>query len=151
MQELFQNLLSLHIIAGFGAIFAFGYFWLQLKNPEYKQKALKILSAVGALSIFASWIIGGYYYLYWYGAKVKPAILVGDWPWAHKLIMESKEHIFLIIPLLSIVLLLNAILIPKEQIMSDLKLKTLISRLACVAVCLSIIMAVTGFIISSAH
>lgn len=151
MPELFQNLLSLHIIAGFGAIFAFGYFWLQLKNPEYKQRALKILSAVGALSVFASWVVGGYYYLYWYGAKVKPAILAGAWPWAHKLIMESKEHIFLIIPFLSVTLLICAILIPKEQMINDPKLKTIISRLACVVVCLSIIMAVTGFIISAAH
>ena len=38
-------------------------------------------------SFIISWISGAYYYVLYYGTAVKPVIVAGDYPWAHKIIM----------------------------------------------------------------
>ena len=43
----------------------------------------------------AAWILGGYWYVKFYGAE-KAIILAGPWPWAHSFFMETKEHLFFI-------------------------------------------------------
>lgn len=149
MPELFKNLLSLHLLLGTGAIFAFGYAWMTFKNPDYKITNIKILSILGTLAIFSSWITGGYYYLHYYGSSVKPAILAGSRPWAHRLIMEAKEHIFLILPFLAIVTLI-AVLLSEDKLKTDPQIKKYISALFALGTILSILMMIMGFIISSA-
>lgn len=148
--ELFKNLLSLHIFLGVGATAAFGYAWMQFKNPDYKMLNVKILSILGALAIFSSWITGGYYYLYYYGANIKPQILAGSQPWAHKLIMETKEHIFLIIPVIAVTILLSVFLL-KDEFQTEPQIKKSVSALLALNAILGILMMVMGFIISGAH
>lgn len=150
MPELFKNLLSFHIFLGVGATAIFGYVWMNLKNPDYKITAVKILSVLGTLALFASWIIGGYYYLYYYGANVKPKILAGSQPWAHKLIMEAKEHIFLIMPFIAIVSLL-AVFLLKDKFETEPQIKKSVSALFALNAILGILMIIMGFIISGAH
>lgn len=149
MPELFQNLLSLHLFLGMGAIFSLGYAWMTFKDPDYKINNIKILSVLGTLAIFSSWVTGGYYYLYHYGSSVKPAILAGSRPWAHRLIMEAKEHIFLILPFLAIVTLI-AVLLSEDKLKTDPQIKKYISALFALSTILSILMMIMGFIISSA-
>lgn len=64
----------------------------------------RIASLAGAILIFAHWLVSGIYYLTYYGAEVKPVIKAGSWPWAHAIIMESKEHVFLFLPFLAILI-----------------------------------------------
>lgn len=150
MPELFKNLLSLHIMLGVIATAVFGYIWLQLRNPEYKLKNIKLYSVAGIFSLFASWVTGGYYYLYYYGSKVKPVILSGNWPWAHKLIMEAKEHIFLIMPFLGLVVLAIVFGLG-EQLKNDLKLKKYLEIVSFLTAGIGAIMIIMGFIISNAY
>lgn len=150
MSQLFQNLLTLHIILGVAATTAFGYVWIQFKNPDYKISGVKILSFFGALAIFSSWAIGGYYYVYYYGSKVKPQILAGSQPWAHKLVMEAKEHIFLIMPIIAVVTLL-AVFILKDKFETDPQIKKSVSALFALNAIFGGLMMIAGFIISGSH
>lgn len=150
MPQLFQNLLSLHIVLGLTATALFGYVWLKLRAEEYNGKIIKISSFLGVASLLASWITGGYYYLYFYGTKVKPLVLAGSTPWAHQLIMEAKEHIFLIMPFLGIVLF-AAVFGLEEQIKIDSKLKKLLIILSLITAGIGVLMAVMGFIISGSY
>jgi len=45
--------------------------------------------------IVLAWILGGFWYVNYYYAD-KAVILKGPWPWAHDLLMETKEHLFFI-------------------------------------------------------
>lgn len=56
-----------------------------------------------AILICASWILGGYWYVHFY-APEKAIILKGPWPWAHNIVMETKEHLFFIPLLLALYL-----------------------------------------------
>jgi hypothetical protein len=48
-------------------------------------------------------VLGGYWYVAYYAAE-KAIILKGPWPFAHKLVMETKEHLFFIPLLLALYL-----------------------------------------------
>ncbi len=65
----------------------------------------KIAALAGVISAVLSWVIAGIYYVVFYGPDVKPAVKSGPWPWAHSIFMESKEHIFLFLPFLAVLLL----------------------------------------------
>ncbi len=151
MPELFKILLSLHISLGVATIIAFGYLWALLKNPETKNMYLKLISLGGFLTLFASWITGGYYYVHYYGKFVKPAILSGSQPFAHKLIMESKEHIFIIIPFLSLVLLSLILKIDFSSANINKNFKITVTRMAMLVEIFLVLMAIMGFIISGAY
>ena len=137
MPTIFSILLTIHIILGVAAIVFLWTIWSKLKS-EYNIKALKIYSVSGTISLFLSWLTGGYYYLYRYGGEVKPQILEGSQPWAHKF------------PFLAIVI---TVIMFKygDDLENDQRLKQLLSRLSLVAATLSALMAIMGFIISSAH
>lgn len=55
--------------------------------------------AVASL-IWLTYFVGGYWYLLHYAAD-KALILAGPWPFAHSIVMETKEHVFLSMPLLA--------------------------------------------------
>jgi len=75
------------------------FLWLA---GEYAAGALSvkrrlIAATLGMIGFIGSWIVGGYYYVKYYGPLVKPVIKAGLAPWAHAIAMEAKEHIFLLI------------------------------------------------------
>lgn len=61
-----------------------------------------VANAVAILMVLA-WIFGGYWYVSFYGAD-KAVILEGPLPWAHSVVMETKEHVFFITLVLAILL-----------------------------------------------
>jgi len=63
-----------------------------------------ILVEIALILFLTSWASGAYYYVIHYGKNVKPIIVAGSYPWAHTFFMEAKEHVFLIIPFLALVL-----------------------------------------------
>lgn len=90
-------LVGLHL--GFGIIGIDAFLWLLgeiLANPR-KRFRLKLAAVIGSVGFILSWIVGGYYYVVFYGNLVKPVILAGVAPWAHTIMMETKEHIFLFV------------------------------------------------------
>lgn len=96
-------LIGLHAGLGELGILAFVWVFIELLNPtETRLKRAKIAAIIGSLSFFLSWISGGYYYVEFYGSIVKPLIKDGPTPWAHSVITETKEHVFLFLPFLSL-------------------------------------------------
>jgi hypothetical protein len=62
-----------------------------------EDNAVRIRRAAIAVVVFMclSWVLAGYWYVNFY-APDKALILKGPWPWAHKIFMETKEHLFFI-------------------------------------------------------
>lgn len=148
MTPLFQNLLIGHVISGLLAIvFSVMVFLGLLKNIGLKK--LKTFSLLGVLGFFFSWILGGYYYVNFYGSSVKPAIKSGNYPWAHGIFMETKEHIFLFIPFLSLVLTLLIWLL-REKIQTESKLKKPAIFLSFLIAALGAAITFMGMLVSGA-
>ncbi len=145
---LVYNLIA-HIILGLMGVIAFYAVWMILLKEKYTLKWPKILAFVGTLSFFSSWVTGGYYYVKFYGKAVKPVILSGKYPWAHTVITESKEHIFLLLPFLSIAVFLTLWLL-ENKIQSDNELKKWTAYLSGLIFILGAIIAFAGVAISSA-
>lgn len=145
---LVYNLIA-HIILGLIGVIAFYAAWVILLREKSPLKWPKILAFIGAVSFWGSWITGGYYYVKFYGKAVKPIILSGKYPWAHTVITESKEHIFLLLPFLSIAVFL-ALRLLEEKIQNDGGLKKWAAYLSGLIFALGAIIAFAGVAISSA-
>ena len=97
-----EVLIMLH--AGLGELGVAAFLWVtvELINPtEQRQRRARIVAWIGLIAFLAAWIVGGYYYVTIYGTAIKPYIKVGPTPWGHTVIMEAKEHIFLLLPFLA--------------------------------------------------
>lgn len=107
-----------------------------------------VAATLGILGFFGAWIIGGYYYVKFYGPLVKPIIKAGSAPWAHAIAMEVKEHVFLFAVPLAITIFLLA-RIDAAQLKS-LGLRKGMILLTVIAAGLGLSLGLMGFIISAA-
>jgi uncharacterized membrane protein len=85
-----------HVVLGFALITLSVIILLGLKNKS------PLVRPLSALSTGISWFLllpAGYLYLIFYPAT-KTLIKAGSWPWAHSVIMETKEHWGLLLPLI---------------------------------------------------
>lgn len=140
-------LIGLHLGFAIMGIDSFAWFIGEVKNNSF-DLGRKISAIIGLTFFSFSWLIGGYYYTNFYGSEVKPIIKEGVAPWAHTIFMETKEHIFLFIVPLAIIVLFLAMLPQKDFETLKLKKETLI--LAGLIVALGLSIGLMGFIISSA-
>ena len=82
----------------------------------------RIASYLAAFLITAGcWIAGGYNYLMVYSSKVKSVILAGPHPWAHEVVMEAKEHIFVFLPIIAFALSITLSTLDKDAFLDDAK------------------------------
>lgn len=141
-------LIGFHLSSAIIGIDAFLWLLGKLKSNEGSQKSIIVTAAVGVVAFIASWLAGGYYYVVYYGTLVKPVIKSGLAPWAHNIIMETKEHIFLfIIPVAVTVLFIT--LLDKKDI-ERLGLRRLAWWLSGSVAMLGLLIGAMGFIISAA-
>jgi hypothetical protein len=136
--------------AGFGELGGLFFLWALVEIINHSPRGLeraRIASGWGVAFIFLSWIAGGYYYVWHYGNVVKPIILSGSVAWAHKIILESKEHIFIFIPVLA---LAGHRTIKGLEINEKTKLLTAAKWLIGIIVLLCFTMAAMGFFVSLA-
>ncbi|MBI2024182.1 hypothetical protein HYT00_02245 [Candidatus Giovannonibacteria bacterium] len=142
-------LIGLHLGFGILGIDAFiWYFGEIIAGASNGHKRIKIASVIGAFSFLASWIFGGYYYVTYYGNLVKPVIKSGMAPWAHNIIMETKEHIFLFLIPLSITAFLLTFIPEKD--FKDNNMKGLALALTGLIVFIGLSIGLMGYIISAA-
>ena len=139
-------LIGLHL--GFAIIGIDAFFWVAGEIIAKANHALrmKLASLIGVAAFAASWLFGGYYYVVYYGSQVKPIIKSGLAPWAHLIVMEAKEHIFLFILPLAITVTLAAFLSKEDFI--GLRRSVLLVTILILSLGLAI--GIMGFIISAA-
>src|SRR3989344_3382411 len=119
--DIFAVLQSKPVLIGFHLGFAIvgidAFLWLlgQFKDNGGLRKSRIMTAAIGVAAFVASWIAGGYYYVIYYGTLVKPVIKSGLAPWAHNIVMETKEHIFLFVIPLAMTVLCITLLEKKEM------------------------------------
>lgn len=74
-----------------------------LNATDANQARTRFFASVAMVCIVLAWILGGYWYTIYY-APEKAIILKGPWPWAHDIVMETKEHLFFIALILALFL-----------------------------------------------
>ena len=116
---LVQGVMMVHVALGvIGIMFAVALFVDVLNVNEGNIERIKKLSLAVAVMIILAYIIGGYWYVVYYGHD-RDIIKAGQCPWAHNYFMEVKEHLFFMMLLLGIYLPIavyrNAPLMEKEK------------------------------------
>ena len=141
-------LIGLHL--GFAIVGIDAFLWLlgKIWDKGGSVKARMITALIGVLAFVASWIAGGYYYVVFYGTLVKPVIKEGLAPWAHNIIMEVKEHIFLFIIPVAITVLFITLLSDDE--IDNLGLRQVSVALTMIVAGLGLLIGAMGFVISAA-
>lgn len=142
-------LIGLHAFLGEAGALAFLWVFIEMFNPsERGLHRARLAAFLGVLFLVGAWIVGGYYYVNTYGAFVKPVIKAGPIPWAHSVITETKEHIFLFLPFLAIYVwgLLRRY---KDEFIQSANKRKAVMIVAILIVLLAFSMAGMGFIISS--
>jgi len=149
MSTLLAAALSLHVIAGIVGVMASYAVTLHLLKKDLSLNFLKISSLLAFLSYLASWFSGGYYYVIYYGGVVKPIIKEGAYPWAHLVMMETKEHAFLMLPFATLVLA-AIFFIAGEQLRTDTAFKRAVLLFAGTVTILATIITIMGMLVSGA-
>jgi len=88
-----------------GEVGALCFLWALVEIINRSEASLaraRIAGCLGVLFLFSSLIAVAYPYWVHYGPVTKSVITAGPMPWAHSLIMESKEHIAILIPVLGL-------------------------------------------------
>lgn len=151
MIPLLQISLITHVILGIIGVVASYAVWLHGVKKIPPIQFLKISAGIAFSSFIFSWIAGAYYYVVYYGTAVKPIIKAGASPWAHNFFMEMKEHVFLLLPFLSLVVF-GMLLVFGEELGKEenSSLKRALSFLSGIVVLLGFLIAASGIIISGA-
>lgn len=142
-------LIAFHAVLGEVGALAFLWVLVEMLDPnESRLRRARFAATLGLVCLIGSWFAGGLHYLTDYATAVKPLIKSGPTPWAHGVITETKEHVFLFLPFLAVLAwsLVNRDL---SEFMSNVKLKRSTLLVAGLIVLLAFAMAGMGFIISS--
>lgn len=138
-------LLIVHVIGGVIAIGMHNVVLMHLlkKAPNYVFVSRVAWSAVALF--FLSWATSAYYYVTYYGSSVKPRILAGAMPAAHTFFMETKEHIFLVLPFLALSIALCTTYLRSNP---DDSLRKSTALLTLVALAIGVATAASGIFVS---
>ena len=141
-------LIGLHL--GFAIIGIDGFLWVlgELIAGVKSMRRILYAAVIGLSGFVLAWFFGGYYYVVYYGTQVKPIIKEGITPWAHSIMMETKEHIFLFLIPLAITATLFAFLNKEEFDKNNFKKSTVWITLLIILIGFAI--GIMGYIISAA-
>ena len=131
----------------------FAYLWVlvELLNPtETRIRRARAAAFSGVVCLLSAWVAGGFYYLNVYGSEIKPVIKASDAQWVHSIVMETKEHVFLFLPLLAIV---TTSLISRfdQELIGNKDARTTVTMLAGLIFLLGFAIAGMGAIIASGY
>ncbi len=147
-----KNVVLFHSISGGLVALVLVWVLLEIRYPTDRSLTrVRIASYLSTLLVAAGcWIGGGYNYLTSYGSEVKPVILAGPSPWAHEIIMETKEHIFVFLPIIALTLSVTLSIFDRDSFLSDAKLRQALTIIAFLALFMVLSMFLMGAIISNA-
>lgn len=145
MTPILATLLITHVIGGVIAIGMHNVVLMHLlkRAPNYVFVSRVAWSAV--VLFLLSWATSAYYYVTYYGTAVKPRILAGDMPAAHVFFMETKEHIFLVLPFMAISIALSVMYLRANP---DDTLRKSTALLTLVALAIGVATAAAGVFVS---
>ncbi len=142
-------LIGIHAALGEISLVAFVWVFIELLNPSLPRiKRAKIVALLGVIFLCLSWFAGGYYYIIHYGPHVKPIIKEGPAPYAHGIVMETKEHTFLFLPFLMI-LTTGLLIYYNTDLMKNNQARKAILALCITIIILGVLMAGMGYLIST--
>jgi len=96
-----EVILMTHVLFGMLCIVTAVWVFVDVLNAkEANQGLIKTMSIAVAVFMWLAYLIGGYWYVVFYGAD-KAFILKGPWPFAHSFFMEMKEHVVIMLLLLT--------------------------------------------------
>ena len=127
-----------------------GFLWLlgELFAERVNMIRARIAGFIGLFGFIATWLLGGYYYLTYYGSLVKPGIVAGTAPWTHEIAMEAKEHIFFFLVPMAVCAV--AFLFIDSDIFENLNIKRGLRWLVLIIALLGLYIGAMGYIISAA-
>jgi len=145
-----KSIVLLHSISGGLVALAVVWIIIEIRYPTAKSiYRVKIASYMAAFLLTAGcWIVGGYNYLTSYGSQVKPVIIAGPYPWAHGIVMEAKEHIFVFLPIIAFALSITLSTLDREHFLSDVKCRRGLTMISFLALFMVLLMFLMGAIIS---
>lgn len=95
-----ELLLMSHVMFGVICMIAGVWLFVEVLNAnEGNLKRIRRMSWAAAVAMWLAFLVGGYWYVNFYKAD-KAIILKGPWPFAHNMVMETKEHLVFILLLL---------------------------------------------------
>ena len=140
-----ELLLMPHVFFGVSAIMTAVWLIVEVVHTsESNIKRIKIGSILTTVSIWLSYVFGGFWYVNYY-AEDKAIIKGGLMPWAHSLIMETKEHMFFVILFLSVFL---SIVVFSNKIIEDKSIRKLVIIIAGLTIFLSLGMEFMGALVA---
>ena len=141
-------LIGLHL--GFAIIGIDAFLWLlgEIVADAGSLRRRTIAASIGFVSFVLTWLLGGYYYVKFYGPLVKPIIKAGNAAWAHAIVMEAKEHVFLFAIPIAVTIYFLARLDFNE--LRSLGLRRRYLHITAIAAGLGLVLGAMGFIISAA-
>jgi len=96
-----EILLMTHVMLGVACILATLWVFVDVLNAsEANDGRIKLISRLSPLAMGLCFLVAGYWYVNLYPAD-KAIILKGPWPFAHDLFMETKEHLVIVLLLLT--------------------------------------------------
>jgi len=88
-------ILLLHALTGMLFIFTAGFVFVDTLNASADNiERIRLMSRLVVVLLWLTYFIGGWWYVVNY-APEKAFIMKGPWKFAHSLVMETKEHVFL--------------------------------------------------------
>jgi hypothetical protein len=140
-----QGLMMSHVVFGvLGILCGVAIFMDTLNANERNLERIKKLSMAVAIFIVLAYLIGGYWYVVFYGHD-RDIIKAGQWPWAHNYFMEVKEHLFFIPLILSLYL---PIVTYRNDVLRDENIRKLLLGISALIVLFGLFMEGAGGIIS---
>ena len=96
-----QLILMAHVFFGMACLLAALWVFVDtLHASDLNLARIRKMSLAAVVFMWLSFLIGGYWYVVFYKAD-KGIILKGPWPFAHNFVMETKEHLVIILLLLA--------------------------------------------------
>lgn len=146
---------GLHLAVGahtfLGEIGALCFLWALVEIINRTEPGLaraRFAGCLGVVFLFAALIVAAFPYVTHYGPITKPAIKAGPMPWGHDIVMESKEHIYIFVPILALCATISMFIAEREGAASSAYKH--ISMLCGLIVAMVFSMAGMGYIISTA-
>lgn len=139
-------MVPLHVFTGeLGGILFLWVFIELMNNSDRSLFRARMVAFWGIIAEIISWATVSAYYLTHYQQAVKGVIKESNWPWAHGVILETKEHIFMFIPLLAVA---GYFAIVQLQKANDNNLRKAMKWISMVIFLMAFLMAGMGFIVS---